>query len=1202
MKLDESLQNVNSIETDFVIRPESERISKILNEYDIKDSFMSAFCLNSWRYNRPHISFYLTFNDALKQTKKFGTKKIKTYDDFLVFVNKIIENFKIFYNDEIVCDFGEIKIPFRSNFYPVFVGTGHNFTIPFYMSLDFLSKELKIENEMEQVLQYSLTMVNKFQNVECFDSSKLKIDGISIPNESYFAYVRENYESIRISEDSFLQKLSNLMQNNISLTHFIFDVEQFYPIFNPSIIIDSFDLLYKKIHISNDKVASISDNLLIHSLIINFELSNDKKKILPFPGFLEDGNNSILIGNRYFNLAVICNRKIIVFINGSEIKDLELKKIISAINDKVNYSLNLIVPDKYPRHRCINVTNYKIKFVVYDGDLNLGMSSIKEYKNEYENIYIYDLISISYQAENIENFVDFFFLDSNHIINSMSFFNGRSSLFDAWQIKNKELSQGALNFNFIMTDIYGIEWKCFDLFRNIEKWYPLDEYYEMFSNPFNWIHIENVHGYNYIFSKAAFGFGGAIKRIKNSFLFLAFNMTFEDKNDLLNIRHETIKLVEEMTERLFDEFEEVIYECILKKYNFLQITYMPTKYAKSVDENGFTKLNRKYVYSDSFIDGSKCLIRYAINEKKLFHDILDARDKEIECIFFQELLECLKNNPLIEYDKIIKEVLSHIHDKKSIEAIAIDLKYVFSNKNLGQWPDTKSFVKVRKNIACKCKETNINPGTYDFKKATSIVRDIQKLIIPDFENIISEFDKYELHKILVSIVSYYYHQKRMDSKRFDITDSNYLSEEAKIISSKNIIENREESKHKIRVLNYLIDTNLAIKHSGNKKTGDLNYLIAYSNWLIVLQDCADECYYGLFDVKLEIEDDYKVNTLYPEEHEKYVTKKNFRIYNNEDYIPIIEDYNDKFNDSLRSFKEDTGIDLVNIIQSCIYLSKEFSAVFKETVLPDVYEIGYDELINDYISILKDKSPENTLKIIKSLEYLIINEDNIKSISGDKTEFIPIWDRENRTERFEVKPIIKNGNNLIFSPVVMYELAIIWNAGTNQFYPPYEYGLEHYIKSLEKWKSACEKQMEKDLEQLFNKKGFITKRSLRLHKFDKNYEHPIELGDYDVISIDTNNKIVWNIESKFLGKVGSIREYYNHQDSFFNKDKKDEKFNRRITYLNSHIKQILSLFGIENSENYKIESYMVTNKVFTSDIKKINFEIITFCELKSKLNA
>lgn len=1202
MNSDEFLQDVNNKETDFVVRTESERISKILNEYDIKDSFMSAFCLNSWRYNRPHVSFYLTFNDALKQTKKFGSKKIKSYDDFLMFINKIIGNFDISHDDEIVCDFGEIKIPFQSNFYPVFIGTGHNFTIPFYMSLDFLSKELKIEYEMEQALQYSLTMVDEFQSIEYFDRAKQKTDDISIPNESYFAYVRENYESIKIPEDSFLQKLSNLMQNDIFSTHFILDVEQFYPIFNPSIIIDSFNLLYKNAHISNNEVASISDNLLIYSLLNNFELSNDKKNILPFPAFLEDENNSILIGNRYFNLAVICDHKIIIFINGSEIKDLELKKIISTVNDKVKKSLSLIIPDQYPRHMHIDVTNYKIKFVVYDGDLNLGTTFIKEYQNEYESIYVYDLISISYQAKNIENFVDFFFLDSNVTINPMSFFNGRSSLFDVWQIQNKELSQGALNFDFIMTDPYGIEWNCFDLFRNIEKWYPLDKYYKMFSNPFNWIYKDNVHGYNRIFSKAAFGFGGAIKKIKDSFLFLAFNMTFEDANDLLNIRNETIKLVEEMTERLFDEFEEVIYECILKKYNFLQITYMPIEYAKSVDKNGFTKLNRKYVYSDSFIYGSECLIRYSINEKKVFQDILDANDKEIECIFFQELLECLKNNPLIEYDKIMEEVMSRIHDKKSIEVIAIDLEYVFSNKNLGQWPDTASFVKVRKNIAYKCKEININPGTYDFKKATSIVRNIQKLIIPDFENIISKFNKYELHKILVSIVSYYYHQKQMDSKKLGITGSNYLSEEAKKISSRNIIENREESKHRIRVLNYLIDTNLAIKHSGNKKTGDLNYLIAYSNWLIVLQDCADECHYGLFDVKLEIDDDYKVNTLYPEEYEEYATKKNFRIYNNEDYIPTIEDYDDKFKDSLKSFKEDTGVDLVNIIQSCMYLSKEFSTVFKEPVLPDVYEIEYDELINDYISILKDKSTENTLKTSKSLKYLIINEDNIKSISGDKTEFIPIWDRENRTERFEVKPIIKNGNNLIFSPVVMYELANAWKDGAQQFYPPYEYGLEHYIKNLKKWKAACEKQMEKDIEQLFNRKGFITKRSLQLHKFDKNYGHPVELGDYDVISIDTNNKIVWNIESKFLGKVGSIREYYNHQDSFFNKDKKDEKFTRRITYLNSHIKQILSLFGIEDSENYKVESYMVTNKVFTSDIKKIDFEIITFCELENKMNS
>ena len=140
-------------------------------------------------------------------------------------------------------------------------------------------------------------------------------------------------------------------------------------------------------------------------------------------------------------------------------------------------------------------------------------------------------------------------------------------------------------------------------------------------------------------------------------------------------------------------------------------------------------------------------------------------------------------------------------------------------------------------------------------------------------------------------------------------------------------------------------------------------------------------------------------------------------------------------------------------------------------------------------------------------------------------------------------------------------------------------------------------MESDIESFFKEKGLVTKRSIELHKIDKGYGHPLELGDYDVISIDTKEKTIWNIESKFLGMVGSMKEYYNHQDSFFNRNKKDEKFSRRIEYLETHKNRILELFGIQDSDNYEVKNYMVTNKVFESDLKKIDFDIITFYELK-----
>ena len=105
----------------------------------------------------------------------------------------------------------------------------------------------------------------------------------------------------------------------------------------------------------------------------------------------------------------------------------------------------------------------------------------------------------------------------------------------------------------------------------------------------------------------------------------------------------------------------------------------------------------------------------------------------------------------------------------------------------------------------------------------------------------------------------------------------------------------------------------------------------------------------------------------------------------------------------------------------------------------------------------------------------------------------------------------------------------------------------------------------------------------------------------MLAIDTDKKIIWNLESKFLIKVGSIKEYANHQNTFFVNDKKDEKFAKRIEYLSTHLKDIFESLGIDDASEYTIKNLMITNKVFTSSYKKVGFDIITFFELKVLLS-
>ncbi len=582
-------------------------------------------------------------------------------------------------------------------------------------------------------------------------------------------------------------------------------------------------------------------------------------------------------------------------------------------------------------------------------------------------------------------------------------------------------------------------------------------------------------------------------------------------------------------------------------------------------------------------------------------ELLTAKTKTIECDFITELLSCLDKKFDIDIDIINQKIDSLRNNKKDIEAIAIEQKYYFSFNNESINPSDSKYILVRKQIAQICKSFGLNSGTYSGNDATAIVRKLQDLIIPKFEDEIKNFDKISLHKKAVSILAGLVHNKNLDMKRYSLSERDSLSEEAKERTITNIIENREETKNKIRDLNYLIDTNLSLSRESKNivNRDDLEFFIAFSHWLVLLQDCADQAHYGLFNAQIDIEDDFKVSTKYPNDAPNYANTQNRRIYDNRDYIPHIENENQWLDKTLKAFYDDTNVKLEDIIFLCAnYLAFEFYATFKEQSETDVFEIKKDALISDLESVLIDKT--QIAELIEALDYLTIETTKIKSIGTESTSFVPIWEREKRDQRFDVRPIVANGDNIIFSPVLMYELSTIWKVGIQEFYPAYEIGLDKFTATLRLWKSECELKMETEIAELCKKAGFTTYKNLEIHNLNKTHCHPKDLGDYDVVAIDIKNRIVWNLESKFLIKVGSIKEYANHQSSFFLRNKKDEKFAKRIKYLSEHLTDFLKSIKIDQPNLYTLKNYMVTNKVFTSPYKKLDFEIITFYELEQLL--
>ena len=74
----------------------------------------------------------------------------------------------------------------------------------------------------------------------------------------------------------------------------------------------------------------------------------------------------------------------------------------------------------------------------------------------------------------------------------------------------------------------------------------------------------------------------------------------------------------------------------------------------------------------------------------------------------------------------------------------------------------------------------------------------------------------------------------------------------------------------------------------------------------------------------------------------------------------------------------------------------------------------------------------------------------------------------------------------------------------------------------------------------------------------------------------------------------------NKKAFFFQNKLDEKFQRRIDYLSNNLSKVVSVLDIKDRE-YEVIPCRVTNKLFASRYKKIDFPIITYHDLKQKLD-
>lgn len=1173
----------------------------IIKDYDIYSVIKAAFTINSWRNNRGAQESCLSINAAILHCNDYGTKKIDTYLDFVEFFNRIYAHLKIeYYDAPVLKDFGEVKLFFNNKFYPVITGTGHSF--PVFSALQFLEPATRFNNtfiDTLSVLSYVEKMIdmlfaNNGNANEAEDLSPL----FECPSEKYYTDV-----CLFIDKKAFLSMSTRVItilsyDNSIVTSHFYNYNGIIYPLFNPSILIDYYTAEINKLSIEH-KASIVIDQF--KSKIKKYHLNKDIPDCILFENYKLAFDKKAVNTAEACTLAYYDRDKLFLFIDVSRIDNSKydlINNIMSAHNEGKLSIINFEETsgnycraygfDTTVRLTIILYCNYigeKINFPVLPANINP-----KDMNHTFTAIDLDFALTFSKSIEDLADYIKLRNDYEHHVIS----FGGKSDDYSVF-LSTGDVSKGAIEYYSLAIECDSAAQYIYEQYLFYNDFFPFNKG-NVFLEP-ECLAFEKEEEVISFASKTDFShMGTLIKTGKDVLVVNQYNM----KKIMQEMANQQFKIQFDLY-RSIVEYYFMEYSSLFSSTGFINNKILILNCSSLINKTE----NNKYISIIAFYaQNGVFTMDYALNCEKLMLDLSSNKDRSIELSVILELLFPLAAYYPTEYNLIHKKIVQDKSNNKNFNADAVQIDYYYNPNSLGVPYSEKANQAVRKEIAKICHKAGIVPGEYQNKEATSVIRSIQKEIVGYLETMLISYNKYKTHIILLLFLSHSQFRLYTNDYCYHLNDN--INQDIKEKNHNQIQEEYEKIREEIYHLMYLIETNLSIESRKNNVISDRELSMAYSlsEWLVAFQNNSDLCFHTDSQATVTVLDDYRIDVHLSDHYQNTYKEVRKRYMDNSALSFGDEKENRSYMSRVVSgFYDDTGVkfEVFEAVMRYLYEAAfpEDNQCFEE-IKANAFSIEKSEAILDCKAyILDDITIED---ITKAFDFLILDCSKIKMLKGKINDILPIWDRENRDNRFEVKPIIQLENKLIYSPICIYELHRRWISGIHQFYIPYEYGLTNTCKALAEWKGYYEKIFSNQIKNYFIEKKFdFADADIDIRRKDREGNHPgiHELGDYDVIGFDSQNKRIFIIECKFLQPVGSIFEHSKEQERFFQKEKFDEKFQKRIDYFTSVYRSFFNNLGYSINENdeYDIFSYMVVNKVFASYYKEIKFPIITFDELK-----
>ncbi|MCK4823315.1 hypothetical protein KA005_46615, partial [bacterium] len=255
-----------------------------------------------------------------------------------------------------------------------------------------------------------------------------------------------------------------------------------------------------------------------------------------------------------------------------------------------------------------------------------------------------------------------------------------------------------------------------------------------------------------------------------------------------------------------------------------------------------------------------------------------------------------------------------------------------------------------------------------------------------------------------------------------------------------------------------------------------------------------------------------------------------------------------------AFVKDLGFGFQNMV-SVLQIQCFWPAYAQNVEESTSYGATMSEIEDVCVKIIKDINSDE-IKLI--IDFLTLKKDDVIRVLGqdEPCQDLPVWEYRKRYARYNLKPIIKIGDQYHWGPYSARRTGLVWSGTASTGAMPADLQAENIEQVLRSEKKLIEDALADRTYEIVKRYTSNVRKNLKLHDLEPKGSHPQELGDYDVLSFHPENNIILSIECKDILPPYCLKDAKRLREKIFGRPGKYqghfEQINKRKEYLREHI--------------------------------------------------